>query len=112
MAGFFDTFDWKEYLEKQVEFYKKEIEFDDKQIKWANQDIQRERERDRSLYEYVWSKGVLTEWEHRYYGMPMKQFKSSTTQKYMNDRARYYRHKKKDIKKLEYYKKQLEEYKG
>ena len=105
-----DKFDWKEFYEKQVDFYTREVEFDNKQIEWANRDIQRERESDKRLYEYVWSKGVLTEWEYRCYGMPINQYKSHSTKKYINDRARYYRHKKKDIRKLEYYKKQLEEY--
>ena len=104
--------DWKEYYEKQVDYYTKDIEFDEKQIQWANRDIKYERKRDRELYEYVWSKGVLTEWEMRYYGMPISQYISSTTKKLINDRQRYYRHKKKDMQKLEYYKKQLEEYKG
>lgn len=104
-------FNFKEFYEKQVDFYTKEIEFDDKQIAWANEDIKRERESDRRLYEWVWSKGVLTKWDMKWYGMPLAQFKSHNTRKYINDRARYYRHKKKDIKKLEYYKKQLEEYK-
>lgn len=99
-------FNWKEFYKEQVEWYKKQIEWDNKQIAWITKEIEDGRKRDREMVEWVWSKGVLTEWQMRAYGNP-KKYESADTHERILARRRAYRSRKHNMAKLTEYRVKL-----
>ena len=87
----------REVYEGMVESYKRWIEHDADEIKWANDMLKITREDDKRLVEYIWSKGVLTEWEMERY---TKAFTGTETKYYLKERARYYRERARDRARL------------
>lgn len=101
-----EGFNWKEWYEKQVAWYKEQIEWENKHIAWLTRDIEDGRKRDREMVEWVWSKGVLTEWQMKTYGDP-KKYESADTHERVLMRRRAYRSRKYNMKKLAEYEAKL-----
>lgn len=81
------------------------IDSDNKSIAFANEMLKSQRERDRELVEWVWSKGVLTKLDMEVF---TKDFKSSETKYWEKDRRHWYRERAKNIKRAEDARKSLE----
>lgn len=100
-------FDMREFYENQVAWYKHNVEFDEQEIAWENEQLKRSRKEDREMVKWVWSKGVLTEWQMKTYGNP-KKYQGTETKKILANRRRWYRMKKRDLRNLQDYQRRLE----
>lgn len=101
-------FDWNDWNRRQAEWYTQQVEWYNRMIDFANKDLKYERDKDRELFEYVWGKGVITEWEARIYGYDINTYVGSETKKILNERNRYYRQRKRDKARAAEYTKLLE----
>lgn len=64
------------------------IESSDREIEWLNKEIAERRIKDKNMIEWVWSKGVVNEWEMRCY---TKDYKSTEMKSLLKQREREYR---------------------
>ena len=90
---------------KQVEWYNKQNDFCDGQIAWCNNQLKRERARDKELATYALQKQPDDPLTLRIFG---GNYVGDETRKLTNERAKYYREKKHNNKRIEYYKRQCE----
>lgn len=93
-----------DFCKKALEQTYKSLDFDNRQIEWHNKYIKECRQKDRELVEWVWSKGVVTENQMKWFN---KDYKSVDTIYHLRQRNYYYRSRKKNKERIEYYKKQL-----
>lgn len=82
---------YRETIESVIKMNENLIEGSTKDIKMFSKEIAEQRKKDREMIEWVWSSGVVTEWEMNYYN---KNYKSDATRKLMNRRAWEYRFRK------------------
>lgn len=100
--------DFKEFYEKQIEYYKHNVEWCTEQIAWETSMLEKYRKTDRELVEYVWSKGVVTKVEASIFH---KGYQSEDTKQALKFRRKYYLWRKKSVKTLAEYEKKLKELK-
>lgn len=100
--------EWAGVYKRAMDFDKKMIAFAEKDIERLNREINRCREEDKRIKEYVWSKGVLTKIEMEIYGK--KNYKSVEMEKLERERQRAYRDRKRwerqyrlDVSEYEYW---------
>lgn len=94
------NFDERKFYEGQIEFYKRMIGYAENSLEFNKRQLKRGRKHDRELVEYVWSRGVVTEWEMRLFH---KNYKSEEVKK-LEKEARYER------KRIRKYRKDIEKY--
>jgi len=90
----------REFYEGQIEFANKMIGYAENSLEYTKRQLKRERISDKELVEYIWSKGVVNEFQKETY---TKDYKGTDTKKYEKE-ARQLR---KSIRK---YKAQIERY--
>lgn len=82
---------YRETIESVIKMNEELIRGSTDDIKMFSKEIAEQRKKDKEMVEWVWSSGVVTEWEMNYYN---KDYKSDTTRKLMNRRAWEYRFRK------------------
>ena len=80
--------DLKAIQEKMIQTSLKFVESSDREIEWLNKQIAEQREKDRNFVEWVWSKGVVDEWEM---GRFTKNYKSEEMKNLLKQRQREYK---------------------
>lgn len=94
------------WYREQIEWNKKVIGWCNREIEYLTRELERSRKDDRELVEWVWSKGVVTEWEIRTYGNGSK-YQSTETHKNLLARRREYLKRKKANKEIARYERLL-----
>lgn len=96
----------RNWYEHQIEWYNKVIGWCNRNIEYLTRQLERNRKDDREMVEWVWSKGVVTEWEIKTYG---SKYQSAETHKNLLARRREYLERKKAYRKIAEYKRLLAE---
>ena len=92
--------DLKAFYESEITFNKNHIAWCDKMIAYCNEMLKSCRKDDRDLVQHIWARGVVTELEMKIFN---KDYVSSDTQFYIDDRKFYYKSRRKARKQLEKY---------
>lgn len=82
---------YRECTEKVIEMNERMIASSTEDIKMCNEELAKQRKKDREFVEWIWSSGVVTEWEMNYYN---KDYKSEDTKRILKRRAFEYRFRK------------------
>lgn len=82
---------YRECLEQVIEINEKLIKRSTEDIEELNRELAQQRKKDREFVAWVWSSGVVVEWEMRHYN---KGYKSEETKKLIKRRAFEYRFRK------------------
>ena len=106
------TLEILEFYKHEVEYNREQVEWYRKQIKYVNRQLERSRQGDKELIEFIWGRGVVTKLDWECFISKGKDYMSGETRKLMNERARYYRKCKYYTKELERRIKQVQEMEG
>lgn len=95
---------YREYIERVYTMNEDLIASTTNDIKAYNKELAEQRKKDREMVEWVWSSGVVTEWEMKHYN---KDYQSEDTKKIIKHRAFNYRFRKSLQKHNEFYRQEL-----
>lgn len=82
---------YRESIENVIKMNESMIASSTDDIKTCNRELAKQRAKDREMVEWVWSSGVVTEWEMKHYN---KDYKSEDTKRIIKRRAFEYRFRK------------------
>lgn len=102
-----DNQSYVDFARGQIEWHEKQNAFCRRQIDWCNRDIKRTRAHDKEIAEYALSCEPDNPLTVKIFG---GKYISDDTRKLMNERAKYYREIKYNNKRIEHFKKQVEQY--